>query len=265
MSFISTKKGRKESALASKVMSVEELEQLLQSWSLNDWEAKTEQDWENEVKEAQAATDSGGVAAYVRLARAFLHLRKWKAYNDAIESARKMIPKKSPLQKKFNEWKQKAEETIFADEKKQFDSLYTYQTDQKSLLGKGTFGLVYQGKKVSSGEPVAVKVLKVESSKNAETKFIGLLSLAEREVSVWKSFDHPFIIKLLGSFVWHDNVRFVTELRKDGTLDEYIERQDAGKCSDQETRLLAKQLFFALSHMHSRDVVSLSSSSGQRT
>jgi len=234
---------------------MDELERMLKEWSLEDANegVVASTDWKKERDEAAAKVeqDPDDGMAHASLARASLHLREWKAYVEAVDSASKKITA-APLKKLFEAWKKKAENEIFEADKKRFEENYRCLEAEETKLGNGSFGTVYIALNKTEGNPVAVKVLVAPPKKG----FVNFLATNEREVKVWQTIKHPFILKLFDSFVWHGNVRIVMELVIDGNLEEYIEKQAEGKCSEQETRLVAKQLCLGMAHMHELDVVS---------
>lgn len=60
------------------------------------------------------------------------------------------------------------------------------------IIGKGNFGVVFKGQEVYSGRQVAIK------------KFINNPELNVNEIVVWKTLDHPNILKLWHAFTTID-------------------------------------------------------------
>lgn len=61
--------------------------------------------------------------------------------------------------------------------------------DKMEVLGEGTYGIVYKAKNKTTGEIVALKMIRLMSEDE------GVPSTAIREIALLKDIDHPNIVK----------------------------------------------------------------------
>lgn len=87
------------------------------------------------------------------------------------------------------------------------DTVYTRETTQ---LGKGSYGEVYAGLHIASGQRRAIKQIARSKIRNWE-RFLT-------EVKILQTLDHPNVIKLYEYFEDEENVYLVTELCAGGEL-----------------------------------------------
>ncbi len=82
------------------------------------------------------------------------------------------------------------------------------------LLGSGSFGKVYSGMNLGSGERLAVKEVALRRGKKHRQQAQAL----QLEVKILSSLDHPNIIKYLGTEYTKQTLRIFLELANDGTI-----------------------------------------------
>ena len=82
------------------------------------------------------------------------------------------------------------------------------------LLGSGSFGKVFSGMNLSSGERIAVKEVSLRRGKKHQQQAQAL----QLEVNILSSLDHPNIIKYLGTEFTKQTLRIFLELANDGTI-----------------------------------------------
>jgi len=114
-------------------------------------------------------------------------------------------------------------------------------------IHRGGQGIVYRARHASTGEPVAVKVLR----ESAEAPRDQLLRF-EREVSLAKTVDHPGIVPVLESGTWRGRPYLVMPLIEGLTLDAWLRER---KPTLREILLLFRQLCAAVAHAHERGVI----------
>ncbi|XP_028395841.1 serine/threonine-protein kinase 36-like [Dendronephthya gigantea] len=114
------------------------------------------------------------------------------------------------------------------------------------LIGEGSFGRVYKGRKKYSGQVVALKFIpkKGRSSKD--------LTNLQREIDIMRTLHHPNIIALLDSFETTDEVCVVTEYAE-GELFQILE--DDGNLVEDQVHEIAVQLVNALFYLHSHRIL----------
>ncbi|CAI1739155.1 hypothetical protein SEUBUCD646_0O03730 [Saccharomyces eubayanus] len=119
------------------------------------------------------------------------------------------------------------------------------------LLGKGTFGQVYQVKKKDTQRIYAMKVLskKVIVKKNEIAHTIG-----ERNILVTTaSKSSPFIVGLKFSFQTPADLYLVTDYMSGGELFWHLQKE--GRFSEDRAKFYIAELVLALEHLHDNDIV----------
>ncbi|CCE62173.1 hypothetical protein TPHA_0C00160 [Tetrapisispora phaffii CBS 4417] len=119
------------------------------------------------------------------------------------------------------------------------------------LLGKGTFGQVYQVKKKDTKRIYAMKVLskKVIVKKNEIAHTIG-----ERNILVHSaSKTCPFIVSLKFSFQTPTDLYLVTDYMSGGELFWHLQKE--GRFTEDRAKFYIAQLVLALEYLHDNDIV----------
>ncbi|KAG5354695.1 Serine/threonine-protein kinase SCH9 [Yarrowia sp. B02] len=119
------------------------------------------------------------------------------------------------------------------------------------LIGKGTFGQVYQVRKKDTKRIYAMKVLskKVVVQKKEIAHTIG-----ERDILVRTSTTQsPFIVGLKFSFQTEADLYFVTDYMSGGELFWHLQRE--GRFSEQRAKFYIAELVIALEHLHDNNIV----------
>uniref|UniRef100_H3D2G6 non-specific serine/threonine protein kinase n=1 Tax=Tetraodon nigroviridis TaxID=99883 RepID=H3D2G6_TETNG len=114
------------------------------------------------------------------------------------------------------------------------------------LVGEGSYGRVFKGRKMYSGQVVALKLIPKVGRSEKE-----LLNL-KREIEIMRGLQHPNIIQLFDSFETKTEVVIVTEYAE-GQLYQVLE--DDGKLSETQVREIACQLASALYYLHSHRIL----------
>jgi len=114
------------------------------------------------------------------------------------------------------------------------------------LIGEGSFGKVYKGRKKYSGQVVALKFIPKIGRSEKELKNL------QREIDIMRNLEHENIIKLLDSFETPKEVCVVTEYAE-GELFQVLE--DDGSLPEQQVRMIACQLVKALYYLHSHRIL----------
>lgn len=119
------------------------------------------------------------------------------------------------------------------------------------LIGKGTFGQVYQVRKKDTRRIYAMKVLskKVVVQKKEIAHTIG-----ERDILVRTSTTQsPFIVGLKFSFQTEADLYFITDYMSGGELFWHLQRE--GRFSEQRAKFYIAELVIALEHLHDNNIV----------
>ena len=114
------------------------------------------------------------------------------------------------------------------------------------LIGEGSFGRVYKGRKKYTGHVVALKF--IPKAGKAEKDLRNL----RREIEIMSGLKHTNIIELLDHFETDDEVVVVTEFAE-GELFQILE--DDGKLLEDQIQSIACQLLSALYYLHTHRIL----------
>ncbi|KAJ5257113.1 hypothetical protein N7478_013217 [Penicillium angulare] len=119
------------------------------------------------------------------------------------------------------------------------------------LIGKGTFGQVYQVKKKDTERVYAMKVL---SKKVIIQKKEVIHTLGERNILVRTAMAaSPFIVGLKFSFQTPTDLYLVTDYMSGGELFWHLQRE--GRFQEARAKFYIAELILALQHLHDHDIV----------
>ncbi|KAI9786639.1 MAG: Serine/threonine-protein kinase [Geoglossum umbratile] len=119
------------------------------------------------------------------------------------------------------------------------------------LIGKGTFGQVYQVRKKDTERIYAMKVL---SKKVIVQKKEVAHTLGERNILVRTAMeDSPFIVGLKFSFQTLSDLYLVTDYMSGGELFWHLQKE--GRFNEQRAKFYIAELILALEHLHKHDIV----------
>ncbi|XP_055832705.1 CBL-interacting serine/threonine-protein kinase 11 [Solanum dulcamara] len=117
------------------------------------------------------------------------------------------------------------------------------------LLGCGAFAKVYHAREINNGRNVAIKVINKSNLSNKDgipDKHI------EREVSVMRQLQHPYIVRLYEVLATKTKIYFVMEYVKGGELFNQIANK--GRFCEDLSRKCFQQLISAVNYCHSRGI-----------
>lgn len=119
------------------------------------------------------------------------------------------------------------------------------------LLGKGTFGQVFQVKKKDSQRIYAMKVLskQVIVKKKEIAHTIGERNILVRTANT----ESPFIVGLKFSFQTPTDLYLVTDFMSGGELFWHLQKE--GRFSEERAKFYIAELVLALEHLHDHDIV----------
>jgi serine/threonine protein kinase SCH9 len=119
------------------------------------------------------------------------------------------------------------------------------------LLGKGTFGQVFQVKKRDSQRIYAMKVLskQVIVKKKEIAHTIGERNILVRTATT----ESPFIVGLKFSFQTPTDLYLVTDFMSGGELFWHLQKE--GRFSEERAKFYIAELVLALEHLHDNDIV----------
>jgi protein-serine/threonine kinase len=117
------------------------------------------------------------------------------------------------------------------------------------LIGRGTFGRVFQVRKKDTKRIYAMKVL---SKREIAIKKEVTHTMGERKI-LEKSLDCPFLVGLKFSFQSAHELYFVTDYKSGGELFWHLQRE--GRFTEERARFYIAELVLALEHLHKYDIV----------
>ncbi|KAJ8101804.1 kinase-like domain-containing protein [Lipomyces tetrasporus] len=119
------------------------------------------------------------------------------------------------------------------------------------LVGKGTFGQVYQVRKKDTDRIYAMKVLskKVIVQKKEVAHTIGERNILVRTATT----DSPFIVGLKFSFQTPTDLYLVTDYMSGGELFWHLQKE--GRFQEVRAKFYIAELILALEHLHNHDIV----------
>ncbi|XP_072341526.1 serine/threonine-protein kinase 36 [Scyliorhinus torazame] len=115
-----------------------------------------------------------------------------------------------------------------------------------NMIGEGSFGRVYKGRKRFSGQVVALKFIPKTGRSEKE------LTNLRREIEIMRELQHPNIVQMLDSLETDKEVVVVTEFAE-GELFQILE--DDGNLPEEQVRDIACQLVSALYYLHSHRIL----------
>ena len=117
------------------------------------------------------------------------------------------------------------------------------------LIGRGTFGRVFQVRKKDTKRIYAMKVL---SKKEIVAKKEVAHTIGERKI-LQRSLESPFLVGLKFSFQTDDHLYLVTDFKSGGELFWHLQRET--RFSEDRARFYIAELVLALEHLHKYDIV----------
>ncbi|XP_060224621.1 serine/threonine-protein kinase 36 isoform X2 [Meriones unguiculatus] len=114
------------------------------------------------------------------------------------------------------------------------------------MIGEGSFGRVYKGRKKYSAKVVALKFIPKLGRSEKELRNL------QREIEIMRGLWHPNIVHMLDSFETDKEVVVVTDYAE-GELFQILE--DDGKLPEDQVQAIAAQLVSALYYLHSHRIL----------
>ncbi|NWI58300.1 STK36 kinase, partial [Calyptomena viridis] len=114
------------------------------------------------------------------------------------------------------------------------------------MIGEGSFGRVYKGRRKHSAQVVALKFIPKVGRSEKELKNL------QQEIEIMRGLHHPNIIQMLDSFETDKEVVVVTDYAE-GELFQILE--DDGSLPEEQVQTIAAQLVSALYYLHSHRIL----------
>ncbi|XP_013918545.1 PREDICTED: serine/threonine-protein kinase 36 isoform X3 [Thamnophis sirtalis] len=114
------------------------------------------------------------------------------------------------------------------------------------MVGEGSFGKVYKGRRKYSAQVVALKFIPKVGRSQKDLKNL------QREIEIMRGLHHPNIVQMLDSFETDKEVVVVTDYAE-GELFQILE--DDGNLPEEQVQVIAAQLISALYYLHSHRIL----------
>ncbi len=117
------------------------------------------------------------------------------------------------------------------------------------LIGAGSFGRVFSGIDLVTGNRIAVKEIAMKRGKRYQDQAM----MIAREVKLLSTLDHPNIVKYLGTEYRQNNIRIFLELANDGSVKDIL--QEFGALSELLIRRFTLDVVKGLHFLHSKHII----------
>ncbi|XP_024970544.1 mitogen-activated protein kinase kinase kinase 5-like isoform X1 [Cynara cardunculus var. scolymus] len=125
------------------------------------------------------------------------------------------------------------------------------QWQKGKLLGRGTYGSVYEATNRETGSLCALKEVDVIPD---DTKSSECIRQLEQEIKVLRNLEHPNIVQYLGSEVVEDKFCIYLEHVHPGSISKYV-RERCGAVTESVVRNFTRHILSGLAYLHSKKTV----------
>ncbi|XP_071710275.1 uncharacterized protein [Rutidosis leptorrhynchoides] len=125
------------------------------------------------------------------------------------------------------------------------------QWQKGKLLGRGTFGTVYEATNRETGSLCAMKEVDIIPDDPKSSECIRQL---EQEIKVLRNLEHPNIVQYLGSEVVDDQFCIYLEYVHPGSLNKYV-RDHCAAVTESVIRNFTRHILSGLAYLHSKRTV----------
>ena len=146
-------------------------------------------------------------------------------------------------------------ETIPQDTLAQMQRQPTFKWMKGQLIGKGTFGRVYLGMNITTGELIAVKQVEVnaKAAGSDKDKIKELVKSLDQEIDTMQHLDHPNIVQYLGCERKEYSISIFLEYISGGSVGSCIRKH--GKFEESVVSSLTRQTLLGLSYLHREGIL----------
>ncbi|KAJ4365916.1 mitogen-activated protein kinase kinase kinase [Neocucurbitaria cava] len=132
----------------------------------------------------------------------------------------------------------------------------TFKWMKGQLIGKGTFGRVYLGMNITTGELIAVKQVEVNAKAASgadKDKIKELVKSLDQEIDTMQHLDHPNIVQYLGCERKEYSISIFLEYISGGSVGSCIRKH--GKFEESVVSSLTRQTLLGLSYLHREGIL----------
>jgi len=131
----------------------------------------------------------------------------------------------------------------------------TFKWMKGQLIGKGTFGRVYLGMNITTGELIAVKQVEVnpKAAGSDKDKVKELVKSLDIEIDTMQHLDHPNIVQYLGCEKKEYSISIFLEYISGGSVGSCLRKH--GKFEESVVSSLTRQTLAGLSYLHREGIL----------
>lgn len=131
----------------------------------------------------------------------------------------------------------------------------TFKWIKGQLIGKGTFGRVYLGMNITTGEPIAVKQVEVnpKAAGQEKEKMREMVRALDIEIDTMRDLDHPNIVSYLGCERKELSISIFLEYIPGGSVGSCLRKH--GKFEEPVVSSLTRQTLQGLSYLHNEGIL----------
>ena len=123
-----------------------------------------------------------------------------------------------------------------------------HMTWDDSILGTGTFGIVWKARNRETNEVYAIKSIAIMDRKRNKKKL-------KKEIDLLKIFNHPNIVRFYDVVETVHNLYIVQELCLGGELFDAISKSHSGKFNERDAASVMRDALLAIQYCHDRNIV----------
>ncbi|KAL1642737.1 mitogen-activated protein kinase kinase kinase [Diplodia intermedia] len=128
----------------------------------------------------------------------------------------------------------------------------TFKWMKGQLIGKGTFGKVYLGMNMTTGELIAVKQVEVKPNEDKE-RMKELVKALDVEIDTMQHLDHPNIVQYLGCERQDSSISIFLEYIPGGSIGSCLRKH--GKFEEAVVSSLTRQTLSGLAYLHREGIL----------
>ncbi|KAK4049445.1 mitogen-activated protein kinase kinase kinase [Microbotryomycetes sp. JL201] len=132
---------------------------------------------------------------------------------------------------------------------------FSYKWIKGDLIGRGTFGHVYIGFSVNTGETIAVKQVELPKSQHdkEDQRIKGMVQSLKAEIELLKDLDHPNIVLYLGMEQTPEHLSIFLEYVPGGSIGRIVRTH--GKFEEDVIKFFTVQILEGLEYLHSLGIL----------
>ncbi|CAK62140.1 unnamed protein product (macronuclear) [Paramecium tetraurelia] len=127
--------------------------------------------------------------------------------------------------------------------------IHNYAFSTQAIIGRGSYGVVYIGRNIDSGQTVAIKAIAFQQY-SADNQ-----ALLQKEIDIMKDLDCPNIVRLIDVITTANNCYIISELCTGGDLKEYMKRSVIGPIEESAATKILIQILRGILQSFKRGII----------